>query len=45
VPLHIEDATGRVRSFISATTVFGAPLNVTLSEIAIETFMPVCEEA
>lgn len=45
VPLHIEDASGRLHSFISTTTVFGAPLNVTLSEIAIETFMPVCEEA
>ena len=43
VPLHIADGEGRLHSFISTTTVFGAPLNVTLSEIAIETFLPVGE--
>ncbi|HET7414047.1 MAG TPA: helix-turn-helix transcriptional regulator [Pararhizobium sp.] len=41
VPLHIEDSAGRLHSFISTTTVFGAPLNVTLSEIAIESFLPI----
>jgi transcriptional regulator with XRE-family HTH domain len=30
-------------SFISTTTVFGTPVDVTLSEIAIETFLPVDE--
>jgi len=44
VPLQIEDASSRLHSFVSTTTVFGAPLNVTLSEIAIETFMPIGEE-
>ena len=39
VPLHIEDREGRLNSFISTTTVFGAPLNVTLSEVAIESFL------
>ncbi len=29
-----------VLSFISTTTVFGTPLDVTLSELALETFFP-----
>jgi hypothetical protein len=29
-----------VLSFISTTTVFGTPLDVTLSELAIEAFLP-----
>ncbi|MCG7507450.1 helix-turn-helix domain-containing protein [Mesorhizobium retamae] len=33
-----------VLSFISTTTVFGTPLDVTLSELAIETFFPADEE-
>lgn len=40
VPLQIRDATGTVLSFISTTTVFGTPREVTLSELAIETFYP-----
>jgi transcriptional regulator with XRE-family HTH domain len=39
VPLHLRTAGG-VMSFISTTTVFGTPIDVTLSEIALETFFP-----
>lgn len=39
VPLKIESKFG-VLSFISTTTVFGTPVDVTLSEIALETFFP-----
>lgn len=39
VPLLLDTAVGRL-SLISTTTVFGAPLEVTLSEIAIEAFYP-----
>jgi transcriptional regulator with XRE-family HTH domain len=39
VPLQIRTPTG-VLSFLSATMVFGAPLDATLSEIALETFLP-----
>jgi transcriptional regulator with XRE-family HTH domain len=39
VPLRIRTASG-VLSFLSATMTFGAPLDVTLSEIALETFLP-----
>lgn len=38
-PLRMK-AGERTLSFISTTTVFGTPLDVTLSEIAIETFFP-----
>jgi hypothetical protein len=31
---------GRVLSFISTTMVFGTPVDVTLSELALETFFP-----
>lgn len=34
---------GVVLSFISTTTVFGTPLDITLSELALETFFPVDE--
>ena len=37
-------AGGTVLSFISTTTVFGTPLDVTLSELAIETFFAADEE-
>ena len=30
----------RVLSFISTTTVFGTPVDITLSELALETFFP-----
>lgn len=39
VPLRVR-IDGRTLSFMSAITVFGTPLDVTLSELAIETFLP-----
>lgn len=39
VPLRIRTAWG-VLSFFSTTTIFGAPLDVTLAELAIEAFFP-----
>jgi transcriptional regulator with XRE-family HTH domain len=39
VPMRVRIA-GRTLSFMSAITVFGTPLDVTLSELAIETFLP-----
>jgi transcriptional regulator with XRE-family HTH domain len=39
VPLRIRTNAGML-SFFSTTTVFGTPLEVTLSEIAIESFFP-----
>ena len=43
VPMRLR-AGGTVLSFISTTTVFGTPLDVTLSELAIETFFAADEE-
>jgi hypothetical protein len=40
VPLELRTEAG-VLSFISTTTVFGTPLDVTLAEIALESFFPV----
>lgn len=42
VPLKIESRFGTL-SFISTTTVFGTPVDVTVSEIALETFFPADE--
>ncbi len=39
IPLKIESPFGTL-SFISTTTVFGTPVDVTVSEIALETFFP-----
>jgi len=39
VPLRLAAPAG-VLSFISTTTVFGTPIDVTLSELALETFFP-----
>lgn len=39
VPLRLR-TEGPTLSFISTTTVFGTPVDVTLSEIALETFFP-----
>jgi transcriptional regulator with XRE-family HTH domain len=39
VPFQLNTGTGTL-SFISATTVFGTPVDVTLSELAIESFFP-----
>ena len=43
VPLELTTNTGTLRLF-STTTVFGTPLDVTVSEIAIESFFPADEE-
>ena len=43
VPLLLDSPVGRL-SFISTTTVFGTPLDVTLSELAIEAFFPADRE-
>lgn len=39
VPLQLRTAAG-VLSFISTITVFGTPVDITLSELAVETFFP-----
>lgn len=39
VPLSLASPVGPL-DFLSATTVFGTPLDVTLSELAIESFLP-----
>lgn len=43
VPLRVDTAAG-VLSFFSTTTVFGTPLDVTVAELAIESFYPADEE-
>jgi transcriptional regulator with XRE-family HTH domain len=42
LPLQLETPAGTL-SFISTTTVFGTPVDITLSEIALETFFPADE--
>ena len=39
VPLRLATPNGAL-SFISTTTVFGTPIDITLSELALETFFP-----
>jgi len=39
VPLVVDSPLGRL-SFISTTTVFGTPVDVTLAELALESFFP-----
>ena len=39
VPLELETSAG-ILSFISTTTVFGTPIDVTVSELALECFFP-----
>jgi transcriptional regulator with XRE-family HTH domain len=39
VPLQLATGAG-VLSFVSTTTVFGTPLDITLSELALESFFP-----
>jgi transcriptional regulator with XRE-family HTH domain len=39
VPLRLRSPAG-ILSFISTTTVFGTPVDITLSELALETFFP-----
>jgi transcriptional regulator with XRE-family HTH domain len=43
VPLELQTKAGLL-SFISTTTVFGTPVDVTLSELAIESFFPANKE-
>jgi hypothetical protein len=38
-PLRLRSPAGTL-SFISCTTVFGTPVDITLSELALETFFP-----
>ncbi|WP_405402195.1 helix-turn-helix domain-containing protein [Paracoccus sp. Ld10] len=40
VPLILDHPRGRL-SFLSATTIFGTAVNVTLADIVIETFLPI----
>jgi hypothetical protein len=42
VPLELETEAG-VMAFISTTTVFGTPVDITLSELALESFFPADE--
>jgi transcriptional regulator with XRE-family HTH domain len=42
MPMKFRTSAG-VLSFISTTTIFGSPLDVTLQEIALETFFPLDE--
>ncbi len=42
VPMRIRSAEGAL-SFLSTTTVFGTPVDITLSELAIEAFLPADE--
>ena len=42
VPLKFRGRSG-VLSFISTTTIFGSPVDVTLQELALETFLPLDE--
>jgi hypothetical protein len=42
VPLRIR-AGEAVLSFLSTTTMFGTPIDVTLAELAIEAFLPADE--
>jgi hypothetical protein len=44
VPLRIAADDGTMLSFVSVTTVFGTPLDVTLDELAIESFFPADEQ-
>jgi transcriptional regulator with XRE-family HTH domain len=43
IPLQLATDSGTL-SFISTTTVFGTPVDVTLSELALETFFPADQE-
>jgi len=43
VPLKLRTDTG-ILNFISTTTIFGTPVDITLSELALETFFPADED-
>ncbi|MEJ5991072.1 helix-turn-helix transcriptional regulator [Ramlibacter sp. PS3R-8] len=40
MPLRFRTREGAVLNFISTTTIFGTPVDVTLQELALETFFP-----
>jgi transcriptional regulator with XRE-family HTH domain len=40
MPFQLRALDGRVLSFYSTTTVFGTPVDITLSELTLETFFP-----
>lgn len=40
VPLQLMRGDGSVLSFFSTTTVFGTPVDITLAELTLETFLP-----
>ena len=42
IPLQLDTERGRL-SFLSTTTVFGTPVDITLAELAIEAFLPADE--
>jgi len=42
VPFQLVTPQG-VLSFISTTTIFGSPVDITLQELALETFFPLDE--
>lgn len=44
VPLVLDTVAGRL-SFVSTVTVFGSPVDITLSELAIEAFYPADKES
>lgn len=44
VPLLLDTPAGRI-SFVSTVTIFGTPVDVTLSELAIEAFFPADSES
>jgi MmyB-like transcription regulator ligand binding domain len=43
VPLRLKDPAGVTLSFVSTTTVFGTPVEITLSELVLEAFYPADE--
>lgn len=43
IPLTLQTSAGEL-SFLSTTTIFGTPVDVTLAEIALEAFFPANEE-
>lgn len=44
MPLVLDTTAGRL-SFVSTVTVFGTPVDITLSELAIEAFYPADRES
>jgi hypothetical protein len=40
VPLELRTEVGEL-AFISTTTIFGTPIDITVAELAIESFFPV----